>query len=58
MDLIHSFKAMLMVAREYNLEIEEKYQELDYILLADYDLDVVDMMGSMEHIYQELRRLM
>ena len=55
MDLIHAFKAMLMVAREYGLEIEGKYQVMDYRLLQAYDLDVVDMMGSLEHIYQQLK---
>ena len=54
MDLIHAYKAMLMVAKQYNLEIEFKYQVLEEALLEDYDLDVVDMMGSLEHIYREL----
>ncbi|AMR12736.1 hypothetical protein SFC27_10860 [Bacillus licheniformis] len=61
MDLIHAFKSMLMVAREYELKIDEKYEELENILLEEYDLEVVhtvdhDMMDSMENVYQLLNK--
>lgn len=61
MDLIHAFKSMLMVAREYELKIDEKYKELENILLEEYDLEVVhtvdhDMMDSMENVYQLLNK--
>lgn len=61
MDLIHAFKSMLMVAREYELEIEEKYEELEKVLLEEYDLEVFhtvypDMMDSMENVYQLLNK--
>jgi len=61
MDLIHAFKSMLMVAREYEVKIDEKYEELENILLEEYDLEVVhtvdhDMMDSMEKVYQLLNK--
>ncbi|MFC8152132.1 hypothetical protein P5637_07245 [Bacillus paralicheniformis] len=61
MDLIHAFKSMLMVAREYELTIDEKYEELENVLLEEYDLEVVhtmdhDMMDSMENVYQLLNK--
>ncbi|PZW85823.1 hypothetical protein DEU48_102415 [Bacillus sp. AG442] len=61
MDLIHAFKSMLMVAREYELKIDEKYEELENVLLEEYDLEVVhtmdhDMMDSMENVYQLLNK--
>lgn len=60
-DLIYAFKSMLMVAREYELKIDEKYEELENILLEEYDLEVVhtvdhDMMDSMENVYQLLNK--
>lgn len=60
-DLIHAFKSMLMVAREYELKIDEKYEELENVLLEEYDLEVVhtmdhDMMDSMENVYQLLNK--
>ncbi|MEC0765024.1 hypothetical protein P8898_22265 [Bacillus haynesii] len=62
MDLIHAFKSMLMVAREYELKIDEKYEELENVLLEEYDLEVVhtmdhDMMDSMENVYQLLNKM-
>ena len=54
MDLIHAYKSMLMVAREYNLELDEKYEELDDEIEGNYDLSVDDMMGSLEKGYQLL----
>ncbi|KYC77047.1 hypothetical protein NSQ93_22535 [Bacillus sp. FSL W8-0445] len=59
MDLIHAFKSMLMVAREYELEIDEKYESLENVLLEEYDLEVFhtvypDMMDSMEKVHQLL----
>ncbi|AYC52001.1 hypothetical protein EI976_05070 [Bacillus licheniformis] len=61
MDLIHAFKSMLMVAREYELKIDEKYEELENVLLEEYDLEVFhtmdhDMMDSMENVYQLLNK--
>ncbi|CAI8774661.1 hypothetical protein CHCC14809_2233 [Bacillus licheniformis] len=61
MGLIHAFKSMLMVAREYEVKIDEKYEELENILLEEYDLEVVhtmdhDMMDSMENVYQLLNK--
>jgi hypothetical protein len=55
MDLIHTFKSMLMVARKYDLEINEKYEELDEHLLEEYDLDAVEMLDSLEKVYQLLK---
>ncbi|MEC1259994.1 hypothetical protein P9D34_05940 [Bacillus swezeyi] len=52
MDITHAFKSMLMVAREYKLEIDKRYEELENELLENYDLDVTGMMDSMENIYQ------
>ena len=54
MDLIHAYKSMLMVAKEYNLELDEKYEELHEELLDNYDFDVVHMMDSLEKVYQLL----
>ncbi|MCY8549336.1 hypothetical protein MOD25_05400 [Bacillus haynesii] len=61
MDLIHAFKSMLMVTREYELEIDEKYEELDKMILEEYDLELFhtvypDMMDSMENVYQLLNK--
>ncbi|QAT65247.1 hypothetical protein EQZ20_10145 [Bacillus glycinifermentans] len=61
MDLIHAFKSMLMVAREYELKIDEKYEELENVLLEEYDLEVFhtmdhDIMDSMENVYQLLNK--
>ncbi|KND06195.1 hypothetical protein CHCC20491_1840 [Bacillus paralicheniformis] len=60
-DLIHAFKSMLMVAREYELKIDEKYEELDKIILEEYDLELFhtvypDMIDSMEKVYQLLNK--
>ena len=54
MELIHAYKSMLMVAKEYNLELDEKYEELHEELLENYDLDVAHMMDSLEKVYQLL----
>ena len=54
MDLIHAYKSMLMVVKEYNLELDEKYEELHEELLENYDLDVAHMMDSLEKVYQLL----
>lgn len=50
-----------MVAREYELKIDEKYEELENVLLEEYDLEVFhtvypDMMDSMENVYQLLNK--
>lgn len=54
MDLIHAFKAMLTVARDNNLDIDEKYEVMENRLLEELDLDVTDMMDSVQNIYETL----
>ena len=55
MDLIHSFKAMMMVAQEYNVPVPPQFDELNTKLLLEHDLTVYDILGSMAHIYEELK---
>lgn len=55
-DLMHSYKAMLSQARFYDLELDEKHEELEEDLLNEYDLSVHDMLGSLDNVYKELKK--
>lgn len=52
--LITAYKAMMYVAREEGIEIEEKYKQLEELILQNYDYDVTDMMDNLEVIYNQL----
>ena len=55
-DLMHSYKAMLTTARFYDLELDEKHEDLEEDLLNEYDLSVDDMLGSLDNVYKELKK--
>lgn len=55
--LITAYKAMLYVAREENYAIHEKYEELEELLIQNYDYDVTDMFDNMEVIYNQLKEI-
>ena len=54
--LVMSYKAMLYVAREEGMDIEEKYENLDNDLLREYDIDITDMMDNVEVLYNILKK--
>lgn len=53
--LIIAYKAMLYVARREGLEIDDKHEQLDELLLQNYDYDVTDMLDHMNIIYNQLK---
>lgn len=55
-NLVMSYKAMLYVAREEGMNIEEKYENLDDDLLREYDIDITDMMDNIEVLYKILKK--
>lgn len=46
---------MLYVARREGLEIDDKHEQLDELLLQNYDYDVTDMLDHMNIIYNQLK---
>ena len=55
--LVMSYKAMLYVAREEGMDIEEKYENLDDDLLREYDIDITDMIDNIEVLYKILKKI-
>lgn len=55
--LIAAYKAMIYVARQEGLEINDRYEQLDELILQNYDYDVTDMMDNMEVIYNQLKEI-
>lgn len=55
--LITSYKSMMYVARAEGIELEERYEQLDELLLQDYDYSLTDMLDNMEVIYKQLKEV-
>lgn len=49
---------MMYVARQEGLEIDDRYEQLDELILQNYDYDVNDMMDNMEVVYNQLKEIL
>lgn len=55
--LITAYKAMMYVARNEGVELEERHEQLDELILQNYDYDITDMLDNMEVIHDQLKEV-
>ncbi|MCA1064720.1 hypothetical protein QTG56_24220 (plasmid) [Rossellomorea sp. AcN35-11] len=51
-----AFLRMMMAARTEGIEVDQKFYDLESEISSSIDLDITDMKGNLDHLYEVIER--